>query len=86
MGRGLQQLGALGERLAHESELEVLEIAQAAMDQLGRGRRRSAGIIPLLGEHHLQPAACGVAGNGGAVNAAADDEDIEHFGGQGVSL
>ena len=34
MRRGLEQLRALDERLAHERKLELLEIAQAAMDQL----------------------------------------------------
>ena len=29
---------ALGQRLAHQPEVEVLEIAQAAMDELGRAR------------------------------------------------
>src|SRR6185437_10711272 len=57
--------------------LEQLELAQAAMDQLGRGRRGGGSIIALLGEHHLQPAAGGVASHGRAVNAAADDENVE---------
>ena len=35
MRRGLEQAGALVQRLAHEREFAVLEIAQAAMDQLG---------------------------------------------------
>ena len=77
MRRGLEQPRALDQGLAHERKLELLEIAQAAMDQLGRGRRGGASIVALLGEHHLQPAAGGVAGHGRAVNAAADDENVE---------
>ena len=77
MRRGLDQPSALDQGLAHERKLELLEIAQAAMDQLGRGRRGGASIVALLGEHHLQPAAGGVASNGSAMNAAADDENVE---------
>ena len=77
MRRGLEQLRPLEQRLAHQRELEALQIAQAAMDQLRGGRRRGAGIIARLGEHDFQPAAGGVARDRGAVNAAADDQDVE---------
>ena len=79
MRRGLEQSGALGEGFAHQPELAGLEIAQAAMNQLGRGRRGGAGIIALLGEHDFQPAAGGVARDRGAVNTAADDENVKRL-------
>ncbi len=86
MGRGLEQLGALDEGFANEVELKPLEIAQAAMDQLGRGRGGGPRIVALLGEHDFQPAARGVAGDGRAMDAAANDEKIEalrgHVGGR----
>ena len=34
-------------------------------------------VVALLGEHDLEAAAGGVAGDCGAVDAAADDEHIE---------
>ena len=86
MRRGLEQLGALDQGFAHELELKLLEIAQPAMDQLGRGRGGGRRVVALLGEHDFQPAARGVAGDGRAMDAAADDEKIEalrgHVGGR----
>ena len=76
MRRGLEQPRALDQRLAHERKLELLEIAQAAMDQLGGSRGGGAGIVALLGEHDFEPAAGGIAGHGSTVNAAANDEKI----------
>jgi hypothetical protein len=38
MRRGAQQHFALGQRLGHQPEFVVLEIAQAAVDQLGAPR------------------------------------------------
>src|SRR3990170_403882 len=82
MGRGLEQLRPLDQRFAHEAELEVLEIAQAAMDQLGGGRGRGAGIVALLGQHYFQPASGRVASDRRAMDAAANDEQVEGLGGQ----
>ena len=45
----------------------------------------AAGVVALLGEHDLEPAAGGVAGDGRAVNAAADDEKIEALRGHDPS-
>jgi ABC-type Fe3+/spermidine/putrescine transport system ATPase subunit len=36
--RGAQQRFALLQRFAHQAELAVFEVAQAAVDQLGAGR------------------------------------------------
>ena len=77
MRRHAQQDFALGQRLAHQAEGAVLEIAQAAVDQLGGGRRGAGGEIVLLDEQHAQAAAGGVAGDAGAVDAAADDGEVE---------
>ncbi len=51
----------------------VLEIAQAAVDELGRGRRGAGGEVVLLDQQHAQAAAGGVARDAGAVDAAADN-------------
>jgi hypothetical protein len=54
----------------------VLEIAQAAVDELGRGRRRARAEVVLLEQQHAQAPAGGVARDAGAVDAAADDGEI----------
>ena len=36
VGRGAQQYFALGERLAHQAEFIMFQVAQATVDQLGR--------------------------------------------------
>ena len=76
MRRHAQQHFALVQRLAHQPEGAVLEIAQAAVDQLGGGRGGAGGEIVLLDEQHAQAAAGGVAGESGAVDAAADDGEV----------
>ena len=77
MRRHAQQHFALGQRLAHQAESAVLEIAQAAMDQLGGGRGRAGAKIVLLDKQYAQAAAGGVAGDAGSVDAAADDGEVE---------
>ena len=71
-----QQDLALGERLGHQAELVVLEVAQAAVDQLRGGRRGRAGEIVLLDQQHRQAAPRGVARDAGAVDAAADHQQV----------
>ena len=55
----------------------MLEIAQAAMDQLGRGGRGAAGEIVHLGEKDAVAAPGRIAGDAAAVDAAADHHDVE---------
>ena len=77
MGRGLEQHFALDQRFAHQPEFIMLEIAQAAMDELGRGRGRGAGKIALLGEDDLEtPPGC-ITRDAAAIDAAANDRQIE---------
>ena len=77
MGCGREQDFALDQRFAHQPEFIVFEIAQAAMDELGRGRGGRAGEIALLGQQDLEPAPGGVARDAAAIDAAADDGKIE---------
>ena len=74
---GAQEDLALDQRLAHQAEFVVFEIAQPAMDQLGRPARGVAGQIVLLGQQHRQPAPRGVARDPGTIDAAADDQEID---------
>ena len=80
-GVGQQHL-ALLQRLAHEPEFVVLEIAQAAVDELGARRRRGAAQIALLQQEHGKPAARGIGRNAGAVDAAAGNDEVVGHGGQ----
>ncbi len=68
---------ALGQGLADQPERVLLKIAQPAMHELRGGRRGRTGEIALLGERDAQAAAGGVARDAGAVDAAADDEEID---------
>ena len=68
---------ALGERLADEPELVVLEVPEAAVDELGAPRRGRGSEIVLLDQEHRQAAPGGVARDPGAVDAAADNEQVE---------
>ena len=54
----------------------MLEIAQAAVDQLGRCGRRAGGEIALLQQEDAEAAPSGIAGNAGAVDAAADNGEV----------
>jgi hypothetical protein len=67
---------ALDQRLAHQPELAIFEIAQPAMDQLGRGGRGVARQIVLLDQQHAQPAPGRIARDPDAVDAAADDQQV----------
>src|SRR5262249_2653897 len=77
--RHAQQHFALGEPLADEPEIAVLEVAQSAVDQLARSRGRCAGDVALLAEQHRETAPSGVAGDPDPVDAAADDKQVEDF-------
>ncbi len=72
-----QQRLALDQRVADQPELVVLKIAQAAVEELGRGRRGRRRKIVHLRQHHRKPAARGVAGDAAAVDPATDDEEID---------
>ena len=74
--RDLPQGLALGQRLAHQAELAVFEIAQAAVDQLGRGRGCAAGKIVRLEQQDLGPAPGSVTRNARAVDPAANHREV----------
>ena len=75
-GASFEQPLALGQRLAHQQERAVLEIAQPAVDELGGGRRGAGRQVVLLEQQHAQAAAGGVARDAGPVDAAADDGEV----------
>lgn len=74
--RRAQQRFAFLQRLAHEPEFLVFEVAQPAVDQL---RARRGGVrreVVLLAKEHRQAAAGRIARDARAVDPAADDEQI----------
>ena len=73
-----QQGLALDECLAHEADLEVFEVAKAAVEELGGGRRRRRGEVVHFGEMDRETTPGGVPGDTAAIDAASDHEDIDH--------
>ena len=72
-----EQQPALLERLAHQPEVEHLEVAQAPVDQLAAATAGAAGQVALLQQPGAQPAGDGVQGGAGPDHPAADDEHVE---------
>ena len=76
MRRDLPEDLALDQRLAHQTKLVILEIAQPAMHELGRPGRRSAGqIIHFTEENRIAPARR-IARDAAAINAASNDGEV----------
>ena len=74
-----QEQPPLAQRLAHEAQVEHLEVAQAAVDQLARAAGRARRDVARLHERDREPAGGRVQGDAGAGDAAADHEDVEHL-------
>src|SRR3546814_3811513 len=54
----------------------MFEVAQPAVDQLGRFRRRALREVARLQQQHPRAAPGGIARDPRAIDAAADDDDI----------
>jgi len=78
MRRGAQQHLAFLERLAHQVEFIMFQIAQTAVHELGTGRGGMRGKIVALDQQHFQPPARRIACDSDAIDAAADDGQIIH--------
>ena len=77
MRRNSQQYLALANRLPHEMELPVLEVADAAVHQARRATGSSAGKIVALDQRDLESAHRRIARHSATRNAAADHQHIE---------
>jgi hypothetical protein len=76
MRRQRKQALALAQRLVYQTELEMLEVPQPAMDQ---PRRRAAGSAPdiaALDQQRLDAAERGLARNRSAVDPGADHDEL----------
>ncbi len=75
-----QQVRALGEGLADQAEPELLEVAQPAVDQPGRARRRPGRDVVLLHERRPHPARDRIEQRSGADDPTADDDHVPRLG------
>ena len=73
---------ALEQRLAHEAQVEVLQVAQAAVDELARAARGAGGVVGLLDERDRVAARGRVERDAGAGDPAAHDDHVEALGAQ----
>ena len=90
MRRVLAKQAAFLERLHHERDGALLEVADAAVHELRRTAGRALSEVVLLDEQHLVAARGRVDGDAHAHRAAADDDHVpglapldgaaEHFG------
>jgi len=76
VGRDVEQDAALAHGLEDQAELVVFEVAQAAVDQLGRARAGAEREVAHLNQRDGQAAARRIAGDASAGDAAADDKQI----------
>jgi len=67
---------ALAQGLAHQPEMKILQITQAAMHKLGGRRGRAGAQIFGLQQNNLKAAPGGIPGNAGPCYAAADNANI----------
>ena len=74
-GRLLDPPGPLAQALAHQRHVAGLQVAQAAVQQLGRRRRSARHRLAALEELHLVAAARQRPGAHHAVDAGTDDRD-----------
>ena len=84
-GERLEQQAAFVQRLADELHVEVLEVAQASVDELARTARRAGGEVALLDERDREAPAGRVERDAAAGHPAADHEDVEGLGGQALA-
>jgi len=79
MRRITQQHLTLSKRLGDQAELQVLEIAQAAVDQLAAGGARTARQIMLLHEYDSQASTRGIPRDACAIDTTPDDEQVRFY-------
>ena len=76
MRREAQQPLAFVQRLAHEPDLEVLEVPQPAVDQSRRRARRARREVAALDEQHGKAGERGLARDRSAIDAGADHDHV----------
>jgi hypothetical protein len=71
------QQSALGQRLVHQMQLELLQIAQTAVDQLAGPAGGAGGEVTGLDQGHLEAPGRGVDRSAGTGDATTDHQDVE---------
>ena len=74
---------ALQQRLAHQAQVELLQVAQPAVHQLGRAAGGAGREVGLLHQRHAVATRGGVQRHPGAGDPAADHQHVELVLGQG---
>src|SRR6516225_8507540 len=64
----------------------MLEVAQAAVNQLARRRRGGRGEIALFDQPHRKAAPGSIAGDPDAIDAAADHQHVKNLGAHEIRL
>lgn len=62
---------------AHQREVELFEVAQAAVDELAGPAGRAGGVVARFDQGYAQPAGGGVERHAATGDPTSDDEDIE---------
>ena len=75
----LQQPRALADRLEDQGQLGLLQVAQAAVNELGRLATGTGGKVVLLDQRDLEPPQRRVARNACPRDTTANDEQVEYF-------
>ena len=82
----LDEQAPLVQRLADEREIELLEVAQAAVDELAGAAGGAGREVALLHQRDGEPPAGRVQGDAAAGDAAADHQHVEVLGGEPLQL
>ena len=80
MRRRRHEAPSLAQPLEHQRQIAVLQVAQAAVDQLRRVAGGLAGEVAGVDQRHREAAQGRVARDRRAGRAAADDEEVERLG------
>ena len=75
----VEQQPALLQRLAHQPEVALLEVAEPAVDELRRARRGPRGEVARLDQRDVQAARGRIERGARAGGAAADHHYVEHL-------
>ena len=77
--REVHEQRALEQRLAHQPEVEVLEVAKAAVHELRGAARGAGGVVVAFDERHAVPAGRGVERDTSPGDPAAYDHEVEEL-------
>ncbi len=77
MGRDEQEFLTLAQALSDKPDLEVLQVAQSAVDEPRGPTRGTTRDVRLLDEQHTKAAHRRISRDSGAIDTCADDRQIE---------